>query len=168
MDKDNNKHKSSETNSRRDFIKKIAITGGAIIASPLLRFCGNDDQQTDDNGKDTDYEPTLYDIPDDGKSIEYAGDQLIITREANTVYALLSVCTHQQCIVNYFPSEKRFICPCHAAMYNPDGTKIQGPQPRGLGRYKIKLHGKSKVEVDTRQAYTENDPEYKNAYITLP
>jgi Rieske Fe-S protein len=169
-DKTNKEDKTPSQKNRRNFIKKLAISGGMILASPLLKFCGDsqDNNGTEDTGTDTDYEPTLYDIPEDGKTLEYAGDNLIITREGKKVYALSLVCTHQQCIVNFFSSEDRFICPCHAAMYNPDGSKIQGPQPRGLDRYRVKLQGKTKIEVDTTTAYKESDSEYSKSFITLP
>jgi Rieske Fe-S protein len=174
MDKERDENKkeakSLSPENRRNFIKKIAVTGGILLASPLLKFCGDsqDNKETENNGTENEYEPTLYDIPEDGKTLEYAGDNLIITREGKKVYALSLVCTHQQCIVNFLSSEDRFVCPCHAAMYNTDGSKIQGPQPRGLDRYKVKLQGKTKIEINTTATYKESDSEYNTAFVTLP
>ena len=45
---------------------------------------------------------------------------------------LSSICPHLGCTVPWNKEKNEFICPCHAATYMPDGTRISGPSLRGM------------------------------------
>ena len=58
---------------------------------------------------------------------------LVIQPEAGNFLAYDAICPHQGCTVQYFPSQKRFICPCHQSEFEATtGKVISGPAPTGL------------------------------------
>lgn len=58
----------------------------------------------------------------------------LIVKEDKTLesYALNAICTHLGCVVPWSEADNKFICPCHASQYSPDGTVIRGPAPLPL------------------------------------
>jgi thiosulfate dehydrogenase [quinone] large subunit len=56
--------------------------------------------------------------------------------------AFSAVCTHAGCTVNYDPSSRQFVCPCHGGTYSAsDGRVLGGPPPSPLSRIKVALSG---------------------------
>ena len=53
--------------------------------------------------------------------------------------ALYKVCVHLGCLYAWVDSNHRFECPCHGSKYQLDGTYIEGPAPRDLDRFVVKL-----------------------------
>ncbi|MBP7689563.1 MAG: ubiquinol-cytochrome c reductase iron-sulfur subunit [Thermoflexales bacterium] len=53
--------------------------------------------------------------------------------------ALYRVCVHLGCLYAWVDSTSRFECPCHGSKYELDGTYIEGPAPRDLDRFVVKL-----------------------------
>ncbi len=49
--------------------------------------------------------------------------------------AFSNVCTHLGCRVRWVDEQDGFFCPCHNAIFGPDGSVVQGPPPRPLDRY---------------------------------
>jgi menaquinol-cytochrome c reductase iron-sulfur subunit len=45
---------------------------------------------------------------------------------------LSSICPHLGCTVPWVSAKQEFICPCHGAVYAPDGSRISGPCLRGM------------------------------------
>jgi thiosulfate dehydrogenase [quinone] large subunit len=67
----------------------------------------------------------------------------LIRSGASRYDAFSAVCTHAGCIVNYDPSSKQFVCPCHGGTYSAsDGHVLAGPPPSPLARIKVVLSGK--------------------------
>lgn len=55
-------------------------------------------------------------------------------------YTLLSnVCTHLGCRVRWVDDQDGFFCPCHNAVFAPDGSVVSGPPPRPLDRFEYKV-----------------------------
>ncbi|HSP06278.1 MAG TPA: ubiquinol-cytochrome c reductase iron-sulfur subunit [Acidobacteriota bacterium] len=50
-------------------------------------------------------------------------------------------CTHLGCAYAWNQADRLFECPCHGGKYNVDGTRVDGPPPRPLDRYEIKMDG---------------------------
>ena len=93
-----------------------------------------------------------------------------IVRDNEKIVALSTKCTHLGCTPNWAPNETKFKCPCHGSgFYGPRpgvqaGINFEGPAPRPLERYKIKLTDDGQILVDksTKFAYEKeqwNDPE---------
>jgi menaquinol-cytochrome c reductase iron-sulfur subunit len=45
---------------------------------------------------------------------------------------LTSVCPHLGCTVPWNKGKKQFVCPCHGAIFAPDGARVSGPSLRGM------------------------------------
>ena len=54
--------------------------------------------------------------------------------------ALIAVCKHLGCTVQYQPDKDRIYCACHGGVYNAyTGGNISGPPPKPLDRLVVKL-----------------------------
>lgn len=78
---------------------------------------------------------------------EYNGQQQIV--------ALKSVCTHLGCTPNWLEAEQKFKCPCHGSGFYKDGINFEGPAPRPLERYAIRLADDGQIEVDKSRTFQE-------------
>lgn len=86
---------------------------------------------------------------------EYQGQSQIV--------ALRTVCTHLGCTPNWLEAEQKFKCPCHGSGFYKDGVNFEGPAPRPLERYAIRLADDGQIEVDKTVLFQEelgqwNDP----------
>ena len=84
------------------------------------------------------------------------------------IYALKTVCTHLGCTPNWLEAEQKFKCPCHGSGFYKDGIKFEGPAPRPLERYAIKIADDGQLEIDKSKSFQEelgqwNDPA---SYVT--
>lgn len=64
------------------------------------------------------------------------------------IYALSTVCTHLGCTPNWLEGEQKFKCPCHGSGFYKTGINFEGPAPRPLERYGIRLAEDGMLEVD--------------------
>jgi len=86
-----------------------------------------------------------------------------VYRGKRQIYALRTVCTHLGCITIWQPGEQKFKCPCHGSGFHPDGINFEGPAPRPLERYAIRVADDGHLEVDKGRTFREelgqwNDP----------
>lgn len=92
---------------------------------------------------------------------EFSGQQQI--------YALKTVCTHLGCTPNWLEAEQKFKCPCHGSGFYKDGINFEGPAPRPLERYAIRISDDGQLEIDKSKAFQEElgqwaDPD---SYVTV-
>jgi Rieske Fe-S protein len=76
--------------------------------------------------------------------------RLYVTRVKDELFALSQKCPHLGCQVPFCEASGRFECPCHGSRYNLAGEWIDGPSPRGMDRYPIRIV-EGRVVVDTAQ-----------------
>lgn len=79
------------------------------------------------------------------------------------IVALRTVCTHLGCTPNWLEAEQKYKCPCHGSGFYKDGVNFEGPAPRPLERYAIRLADDGQIEVDKTVLFQEelgqwNDP----------
>ncbi|MFL6446398.1 MAG: ubiquinol-cytochrome c reductase iron-sulfur subunit [Bryobacteraceae bacterium] len=56
-----------------------------------------------------------------------------VTKAPGGQLAVLSaVCPHLGCSVQWSASKHTFVCPCHTAVFDPEGSRTSGPAPRGM------------------------------------
>ena len=84
------------------------------------------------------------------------------------IYALKTVCTHLGCTPNWLEAEQKFKCPCHGSGFYKDGVNFEGPAPRPLERYAIKLADDGQLEVDKSRTFHEELGQWlePDSYIT--
>jgi cytochrome b6-f complex iron-sulfur subunit len=71
------------------------------------------------------------------------------------IYALKTVCTHLGCTPNWLEAEQKFKCPCHGSGFYKDGVNFEGPAPRPLERYAIRIADDGQLEVDKSRTFQE-------------
>ena len=62
--------------------------------------------------------------------------------------ALSSACTHLGCSVPWNEKQRKFLCPCHASVFDITGQVLSPPAPRALDLHPVKIEG-GIVKVDT-------------------
>ena len=92
---------------------------------------------------------------------EYDGQQQIT--------ALKSVCTHLGCTPNWLEGEQKFKCPCHGSGFYKDGINFEGPAPRPLERYAIRIADDGQLEVDKSKKFQQELGQWKNpaSYVAV-
>jgi cytochrome b6-f complex iron-sulfur subunit len=70
-----------------------------------------------------------------------------------TMYALSTTCTHLGCTPNWLEAEKKFKCPCHGSGFKISGVNFEGPAPRPLERYAIRLADNGEIIVDKSRKF---------------
>lgn len=63
----------------------------------------------------------------------------VTTENGSDFVALSNICTHLGCRVRWVEEQAGFFCPCHNAVFNPDGSVASGPPPRPLDRFETKV-----------------------------
>ena len=71
------------------------------------------------------------------------------------LYALSTVCTHLGCITIWQEGERRFKCPCHGSVFHADGVNVEGPAPRPLPRYAIRIADDGQLEIDRSRVFRQ-------------
>ena len=62
-----------------------------------------------------------------------------LRRETNEVTVYSPICTHLGCGFRWDGVEKKFKCPCHGSMFDPEGKVVGGPAPRPLDRLPARI-----------------------------
>ena len=68
---------------------------------------------------------------------------------------LRTVCTHLGCITVWQENERKFKCPCHGSGFYMDGVNFEGPAPRPLERYAIRVADDGQLEIDRSRIFQE-------------
>ncbi|HAY82939.1 MAG TPA: Rieske (2Fe-2S) protein [Planctomycetaceae bacterium] len=91
---------------------------------------------------------------------DYEGQPMIV--------ALQSVCTHLGCTPNWLEGEQKFKCPCHGSGFYKDGVNFEGPAPRPLERFAIRLADDGQLEVDKSRKFQEELGQWKDTASFVP
>jgi Rieske Fe-S protein len=138
--------------SRREVIKTIGVTGGAVLSGATLTACApttNPGANLEKTGLKI---AVLADFPKPGsyKTFDAAGIPAMIVRttgaqpEGITVndinlLAFSRQCTHLGCTVNE-PVEEALGCPCHGSVFNAQtGEVVNGPAGTPLPKIKLEV-----------------------------
>ncbi|MCA9213716.1 MAG: ubiquinol-cytochrome c reductase iron-sulfur subunit [Planctomycetales bacterium] len=93
-------------------------------------------------------------------NVEYEGQQQIV--------ALKTVCTHLGCTPNWLEAEQKFKCPCHGSGFYKDGVNFEGPAPRPLERYAIRVADDGQIEVDKSKTFQEQIGQWRDPACFVP
>lgn len=63
----------------------------------------------------------------------------VLTEDGREFIAMSNVCTHLGCRVRWIADQSQFFCPCHNGIFAKDGTVLEGPPPRPLDQYAVKV-----------------------------
>ncbi len=87
---------------------------------------------------------------------------------APQIFALQSVCTHLGCTPNWLEGEQKFKCPCHGSGFYKDGINFEGPAPRPLERFAIRIADDGQLEVDKSRTYKEEIGQWSDTASYVP
>jgi cytochrome b6-f complex iron-sulfur subunit len=85
-----------------------------------------------------------------------------LVRDQESIYALSTTCTHLGCTPNWLSAEQKFKCPCHGSGFYITGINFEGPAPRPLERFSIRLAEDGQVIVDKSQKFQEEKGQWEN------
>ena len=84
------------------------------------------------------------------------------------IYALKAVCTHLGCTPIWLEGERKFKCPCHGSGFYRDGINYEGPAPRPLERFAIRLAENGQIEVDKSRTFHHELGQWRDPASYLP
>jgi Rieske Fe-S protein len=72
-------------------------------------------------------------------SLVSVGYGFVVGRDANGLYAMSSICTHQGCPTNVVggTTQPGLYCPCHGSLFSATGAVIRGPARLALEHYQL-------------------------------
>jgi len=133
--------------ARRGFLQIIlaglGLTALGSFLYPLLRYFS----PTAGEGEAEKLIVDKREIPVGGsKDILFHGTpSIIINRPQKGFIVLSKVCTHLGCLIDYEKAKKRFLCPCHAGVFDLEGNVVSGPPPAPLPQFALKIEGDNLV-----------------------
>jgi Rieske Fe-S protein len=73
----------------------------------------------------------------------------VVTEDGRTFTGLSNVCTHLGCRVRWIGDQEVFFCPCHNATFDKVGEVVDGPPPRALETYELRVeNGQLQVKLE--------------------
>ena len=90
-------------------------------------------------------------FPDDyqpGQVVYHRGRKLFIIRDDKGFLSLSARCTHLGCMVVWNRDHHMFLCPCHGGKYDAEGRNVEGPPPRPLDQFALRLDDNGFLVVD--------------------
>lgn len=143
--------------SRRSFLAWATAGLGALIAAVLgasgigyfiSPAFSKREEDWIDLGKAADF---TRDVPvkvdfvsrrrDAWATVESRASAWVLTPNGRDFIAYDPKCTHLGCPFRWDEARKKFLCPCHTATFDIDGSVVSGPPPRPLDRYPAKVVG---------------------------
>ena len=152
----NTKIKFKDRINRRDFMGKataaIGVVIGAALAIPAVAYVmGPALQDTTEEewirlgstSKVALGSPTLFKVNVE-RQTGWIVDQrelsfYVLTEDGRNYVAMSNICTHLGCRVRWIDDQEQFFCPCHNAAFDKAGEVLNGPPPRPLDQYAVKV-----------------------------
>ncbi|HEX7981672.1 MAG TPA: Rieske (2Fe-2S) protein [Gemmatimonadaceae bacterium] len=135
--------------SRRAFLRDIGAVVATLFAagaatSPAAALA---DAVTETRATGS-YGPLrTYALPSTNSIAVDVGNEVILARWQNRVYAFSLKCPHRGARLEWIEEEERIFCPKHKARFLADGSHDSGRRSRDLDRYRVTRQGGS-VAVD--------------------
>jgi cytochrome b6-f complex iron-sulfur subunit len=85
-----------------------------------------------------------------------------------SIFALRTVCTHLGCTPNWLEAEQKYKCPCHGSGFYKDGINFEGPAPRPLERYAIRIADDGQLEIDRSKTFQEEMGQWTDPQSFVP
>jgi cytochrome b6-f complex iron-sulfur subunit len=78
------------------------------------------------------------------------GSPVAIARDAQGVYAMTLICTHEGCDIsqNGSVTSAGLLCDCHGSRFDPNGNAIVGPAQSPLQHYQVTADGSGNLTID--------------------
>jgi menaquinol-cytochrome c reductase iron-sulfur subunit len=63
----------------------------------------------------------------------------VLTENGRDFVAFSNICSHLGCRVRWIDDRGEFFCPCHNGVFAKDGTVLEGPPPRPLDQFEVRV-----------------------------
>jgi Rieske Fe-S protein len=130
---------------RREFVEWTGYLAGAMCLSSICAGCGR-------GGESPASGPiaagNLQNVPQG--SFGFVGSyQVILGRDAEGLYAMSAICTHDQCSMRTdgHISASGVTCDCHGSSFDTQGNVITGPARRALDHYRVDVDATGQITV---------------------
>jgi cytochrome b6-f complex iron-sulfur subunit len=148
MSLNSNASASEPERGRRSFLLRLSWTGlslflAAFLAAVLRFFwprVSSRPASAFQVGFPDDYRP--------GQVVYLPGRKLFIVRDEKGFLCLSARCTHLGCLVVWNRDHHMFLCPCHGGKYDAEGRNVEGPPPRPLDLFALRLDENGFLAVD--------------------
>jgi len=139
---------TSEPKDRRKFLLQLSWGGlafsAAVFMTTILRFVWPSVSSRP---------PRSFQVgfPDDyrvGQVAYHPGREVFILRDERGFLSLSARCTHLGCLVVWNRDHKMFLCPCHGGKFDAAGRNVEGPPPRPLDLFDLRIDKNGFLVVD--------------------
>lgn len=134
-----------KTIDRKEFMKQVGISFGAIMLMNCLQSCETDGAIPDPNpGGNTDKVDFTLDLNNSAYSkLKNKGGFVVVKPQniivahtsTDTFLAVSAICTHEAATIDYRAATNDFLCPNHQSEFKSDGTVQKGPATTALKKY---------------------------------
>jgi Rieske Fe-S protein len=126
---------------------------GAVLFVPLVRFSlyplrvQTTEVKWSDVGRASDFASVAGPVQRsitveqvDGWRKTISEKVVYVTKDSTGQLRVLSaVCPHLGCSVPWSDAKQKFVCPCHLAVFGPDGSRLGGPTPRAMDSLQVQI-----------------------------
>lgn len=98
-----------------------------------------------------------------GEVVTVREGKYYLTRSEDGLMALYWKCVHLGCTVPWNQAQGKFMCPCHASVYEVTGQNVAGPAPRPLDIMELTVEGDGTILVNTGKITERTHHEAKHA-----
>ena len=132
---------------RRNFcrvcIGGLSAASAAMVAYPVIGFFQRPERLS--SGKPVEI-PLANLSVGQAQYVDNAGQAVIVMLGADGKAKVFAAsCPHLGCNVSWFPADGVFRCPCHGAVFNPEGVVIHGPVSGKLADVPFELSKDGKI-----------------------
>ncbi len=137
---------------RRDFLRLAGLTVGALtLGGASLVSAQGDEGRPQLAVSQGAVDLGALSSVKAGQALDRSQDlKLVLTHTKAGLIALSTTCTHQGCSTAFAAGAQQFICPCHRASFNADGSVLNRPARSPLARYPVSLKN-GHIIVDTNK-----------------
>ena len=144
MAKDGKKNNSEHSQGRRRFLGKLwlglAFVAAAEIVWVIISFFRPRKKMPGEGGFGTIVRAgSVKDFAPNTVTAFPRGQFYLARLEDGGFLAISRTCTHLGCTVPWVDKEKKFVCPCHASVFDITGDVVNAPAPRALDLFPITI-----------------------------
>jgi cytochrome b6-f complex iron-sulfur subunit len=130
--------------SRRSFLNKLWIGLGAVAAVEAVALVATWFKPRRPRSAPAEQGELIVAGPvgnfERGSVTAFVRGKFYLARLDNGGFLALSrTCTHLGCTVPWVADESRFVCPCHASMFDINGDVLEPPAPRAMDLFEVRI-----------------------------
>ena len=132
---------------RRHFLSMLGATVAAGVTG-----CASSADDSSNGGEIPSAGTNVRDVP--VGSLGSTGSRILLGRDAGGLYAMTSVCTHNQCDLSVYGTltDSGISCRCHGSGFSRTGERVKGPAIMPLKHFKVDVAADGTIPVDASTA----------------